>query len=42
MKKFKAGNIISHIYLIILTFISIFPLVWIIISSLKGKGGTDR
>lgn len=38
MKKFKAGNIISHIYLIILTFISIFPLVWIIISSLKGKG----
>lgn len=23
MKKFKAGNIISHIYLIILTFISI-------------------
>ena len=38
MKKFKAGNVISHIYLIILTFISIFPLVWIIISSLKGKG----
>ena len=38
MKKFKAGNVISHIYLIILTLISIFPLVWIIISSLKGKG----
>ena len=35
MKKFKAGNVISHIYLIILTLISIFPLVWIIISSLK-------
>ena len=39
MKKFKAGNIISHIYLIILTFISIFPLVWIIISVPEGKGG---
>ena len=25
MKKFKAGNVISHIYLIILTLISIFP-----------------
>ena len=25
MKKFKAGNVISHIYLIILTLISHFP-----------------
>ena len=28
MKKFKAGNVISHIYLIILTLISIFCLLY--------------
>lgn len=38
MKKIKAGTVISHIYLIILTVISIFPLVWILVSSLKSKG----
>lgn len=32
------GNFFSHIYLIILTIISIFPLIWIILSSIKGKG----
>ena len=38
MKKIKTGSVISHIYLILLTFVSIFPLVWILISSVKGKG----
>lgn len=38
MKKIKFSQVISHIYLIILTLISIFPLLWIIISSLKSKG----
>ena len=37
MKKIKTGSVISHIYLILLTFVSIFPLVWILISSAKGK-----
>ena len=38
MKKIRAGSVISHVYLILLTFVSIFPLVWILISSVKGKG----
>lgn len=38
MKKRRFGNAISHIYLLILTFLAIFPLVWIMISSIKGKG----
>lgn len=38
MKKSKIGIVVSHIYLMILTLISIFPLVWIFISSLKSKG----
>lgn len=38
MKKVKAGTVFSHIYLIILTIIAMFPLVWILISSLKSKG----
>lgn len=38
MKKLRLGTVISHIYLIILTAVSIFPLLWILISSLKGKG----
>lgn len=37
-KKGKLGGAISHGYLIILTVIAIFPLLWIIISSIKGKG----
>lgn len=32
------GDIISHIYLILLAFISIMPLIWIMLSSVKGKG----
>ena len=37
-KKIRAGSVISHVYLMLLTFVSIFPLVWILISSVKGKG----
>ena len=32
------GNAICHVYLLILTAIATFPLIWIIISSIKGKG----
>ena len=32
------GNAICHVYLLILTVIATFPLIWIIISSIKGKG----
>ena len=42
MKKIRAGSVISHVYLILLTFVSIFPLVWILISSVKGERGADR
>ena len=38
MRKVRAGSVISHGYLILLTFVSIFPLLWILISSVKGKG----
>lgn len=38
MKTKRLGNAISHIYLLILTFLAVFPLVWIIISSIKSKG----
>lgn len=38
MKKKRLGNAISHFYLIILTFLAVFPLIWIMISSIKGKG----
>lgn len=38
MKKAKFSLVISHIYLLILTMMAVFPLFWIIISSLKSKG----
>ena len=38
MKKFKAGNVISHIYLIILDPYLHFPAGMDYLSSLKGKG----
>ncbi|MFC0309543.1 carbohydrate ABC transporter permease [Gallibacterium trehalosifermentans] len=40
MKKQKSilGDIISHTYLMIVTVIAVFPLIWIVISSIKGKG----
>lgn len=36
-KKYFASSI-SHIYLLLLCFFAVFPLLWIIISSIKGKG----
>lgn len=38
MKTKRLGNAISHIYLLILTFLAIFPLIWMLISSIKSKG----
>lgn len=37
-KKEKFGNFMCHIYLILLTIIAIFPLIWIILSSVKSPG----
>lgn len=37
-KKSKIGNGFCHVYLLFLTVIAMFPLVWIMISSIKGKG----
>ena len=38
MRKKSFASLISHIYLLLLCFFAIFPLLWIIISSIKGKG----
>ena len=38
MRKKYFASFISHIYLLLLCFFAIFPLLWIIISSVKGKG----
>ena len=38
MRKKYFANLISHLYLLLLCFFAIFPLLWIIISSIKGKG----
>lgn len=38
MRKKCSVSIISHIYLLLLCFFAIFPLLWIMISSVKGKG----
>lgn len=37
-KKVSLGNVISHVYLILLSVIAVFPLLWILICSVKGKG----
>lgn len=34
----RVGHVCCHIYLLCLTMTAIFPLVWILISSIKGKG----
>lgn len=34
----RVGNAICHVYLLILTCIAVFPLLWILISSIKGRG----
>ena len=41
MKKIKTGSVISHIYLILLTFVSIFPLGVDLDFVRKGQGGAD-
>ncbi|MGV6988522.1 carbohydrate ABC transporter permease [Testudinibacter sp. P80/BLE/0925] len=40
MKKKKSilGDLLSHAFLAVSTLVAIFPLVWIVISSIKGKG----
>ena len=38
MRKKYFASFISHIYLLLLCFFAIFPPLWIIISSIKGKG----
>lgn len=38
MRKKYFASLISHIYLLLLCFSAVFPLLWIIISSIKGKG----
>lgn len=37
-KKGKLGNGLCHVYLIILSFIAFFPLVWILLCSVKSSG----
>lgn len=37
-KSRKLGNALCHVYLMVLTMIAMFPLVWILISSIKGRG----
>lgn len=36
--KVKIGNLFCHLYLIILSIIAFFPLVWVILSSVKASG----
>lgn len=37
-KKGRVGNIACHIYLIILSLVAFFPLVWVLLSSTKSSG----
>lgn len=37
-KSSKIWSAISHIYLSIATVIAVFPLIWIILSSIKSRG----
>ena len=37
-KKISIGDAVSHVYLILLSIIAVFPLLWILICSVKGKG----
>ena len=38
LKRGWFGSSISYVYLIILTIFSVFPLLWILLSSVKSKG----
>lgn len=37
-KKEKVGNVFCHIYLIVLSLIAVFPLVWVLLCSVKSSG----
>ena len=37
-RKEKVGNGLCHIYLIILSVIALFPLLWVLLSSVKSAG----
>ena len=37
-KKEKVGNAFCHIYLIVLSLIAVFPLVWVLLCSVKSSG----
>lgn len=37
-RKGKVGNAFCHLYLIILSLIAFFPLVWILLCSVKASG----
>ncbi|URL06043.1 carbohydrate ABC transporter permease [Avibacterium sp. 21-595] len=37
-KKSILGDIVAHLFLLSATVVAVFPLVWIILSSIKGKG----
>ncbi|HII3764847.1 TPA: hypothetical protein ACY37P_001457 [Pasteurella multocida] len=37
-KSTLLGDIISHLFLMVTTIIAVFPLIWIFLSSIKGKG----
>ena len=37
-KKGLIGNALCHVYLIILSVIAVFPLVWVLLSSIKTNG----
>ena len=36
--KGRIGNLICHLYLIVLSIIALFPLVWVLLSSIKASG----
>lgn len=38
LKRGWFGNTVSYVYLTVLAIIAAFPLVWILLSSVKGKG----
>lgn len=37
-KQSVLGNLLCHIYLILLSIVAVFPLIWVILSSIKGTG----
>lgn len=37
-RHFQFGLVVSHTYLIVLTILAVFPMLWILLSSIKSKG----